>query len=407
MNGETVSVQHSWNCLFGVDGYDFRLNYLVSKLLPGYDALLGMDAVEKLGGVRISADGKVDHFICGVSSFKPEDSLRVSDKDFTADFVDGSWRVSWRWIDETSTPKLENNVSQYRMDDWVEQAFSEEIEEWINRGWLRPFSGKHDGIIPMLAVVQPNKNNVRPVLDFRELNEYVSSHTGQSVVCSERLREWRKLGSEVKLIDLRKAYLQVLVDESLWPFQVVRYKDCTYCLTRLGFGLNVAPKIMTAIVNKVLSLDPKIRSATDSFIDDILVNEAVVPVEKVVAHLKRYGLEAKTLENARVLGLRVCRKEGKLVWSRDNDVAGPNPTMTRRELFSFCGKLIGHYPVASWLRPACSYLKRLACEGNWEQRVDERVVCLANELWDRIQDPKTIGTCEIVTLVEFGVMPAA
>ena len=79
----------------------------------------------------------------------------------------------------------------------------------------KPFSGEHDGIIPMFAVVQPNKDKVMPVMDFGELNDYVSSHTGQSVVCGEKLREWRRLGTAVKLIDLKSAYLQVSVDESL------------------------------------------------------------------------------------------------------------------------------------------------------------------------------------------------
>ena len=389
MNGEKVSVRFSWDCEVGLGGFSIDLNCLVSCLLPGFDLLLGMDAIEKMGGVTVTADGKVRGFdVCGVSKSGSEDFLHVSDKDFTADFSNGSWCVSWRWIDQKSTPKLRNNVAQYRMDESVEEAFSEEVDRWIERGWLRPFSGEHDGIIPMLAVVQPNKDKVRPVMDFRELNDYVSSHTGQSVVCGEKLREWRRLGTSVKLIDLKSAYLQVLVDESLWRFQVVRYKGTTFCLTRLGFGLNVAPKIMTAIVNKVLSMDPLIKSATSSYIDDIIVNENIAAAEDVVALLHRYGLEAKfpvSLEGARVLGLKVFESEGKLMWTRDNALVEPHPAMTKRELFSFCGKLIGHFPVASWLRPACSYLKRLACEGSWEQHVEQRVLDLSVEVWKRVQ----------------------
>ena len=37
-------------------------------------------------------------------------------------------------------------------------------------------------------IVQPNKGKIRPVLDFRELNQYVSSHTAESEVCSSKLR---------------------------------------------------------------------------------------------------------------------------------------------------------------------------------------------------------------------------
>ena len=39
-----------------------------------------------------------------------------------------------------------------------------------------------------------------------------------------------------------------------------------------------------------------------------------------------------------------------------------------RELFSICGKLVGHNPIAGWLRVACSYVK-LHAEG--EKWVDD------------------------------------
>ena len=38
------------------------------------------------------------------------------------------------------------------------------------------------GIIPLLAVVQPTKNKVRPVMDYRELNDFVECHTGDDMV---------------------------------------------------------------------------------------------------------------------------------------------------------------------------------------------------------------------------------
>ena len=40
------------------------------------------------------------------------------------------------------------------------------------------------------------------------------------------------------MLDLCWAYLLVHIDKS-WPFQTVKIKGQRYCLTRLGFGLNV------------------------------------------------------------------------------------------------------------------------------------------------------------------------
>ena len=80
----------------------------------------------------------------------------------------------------------------------------------------------------------------------------MEAYTARSDVCSQKLRDWRRKGSEVSELDLRKAYLQVHVQRSLWPFQTVMVKGQRYCLTRMGFGLNVAPSIMLAIVETVL-----------------------------------------------------------------------------------------------------------------------------------------------------------
>jgi len=46
-------------------------------------------------------------------------------------------------------------------------------------GWLKPYDdrkyGPVKGLIPLMAVIQQNKANVRPVMDFRELNTHVNA----------------------------------------------------------------------------------------------------------------------------------------------------------------------------------------------------------------------------------------
>ena len=82
------------------------------------------------------------------------------------------------------------------------------------------------------------------------------------------------------------------------------------------------------------------------------------------AHLARFGLQTKTPENfgtARVLGLQLHDHEGgELMWKRGNAIptVDEQVLMTRCELFSICSRIVGHYPVAGWLRIACSYIKR-------------------------------------------------
>uniref|UniRef100_A0A5S6QAF9 Reverse transcriptase domain-containing protein n=1 Tax=Trichuris muris TaxID=70415 RepID=A0A5S6QAF9_TRIMR len=184
-----------------------------------------------------------------------------------------------------------------------------------------------------MAVVQRNKSKVRPVMNFRELNGYIVTFTADTDVCTKKLCEWRQHGVNVSIIDLKDAYLQICIDESLWPFQTVMYRGRIYCLTRLGFGLNVAPLVMKVVLNRVLSQDEAVKKGTSAYIDDILVNEDVIEAKRVERHLARYGLTCKPHERVadgvRVLGLKVWGEQGRLMRKRDNQVATVPERLTR------------------------------------------------------------------------------
>ncbi len=73
------------------------------------------------------------------------------------------------------------------------------------------------------------------------------------------------------IIDLKSAYLQLHIAERLWLYQLVKYKRTTYYFIRLGFGLNVAPKIMVTVLKTVLKQEVTREKSTNSYIDYILV----------------------------------------------------------------------------------------------------------------------------------------
>ena len=236
--------------------------------------VLGIDVIEQLGGVTI-CDGTVKFdvvsAVVGVASNEhPERNKAVSlddvhteivDEDFHAIFDGQCWTVKWLWKNKEPV-KLKNTVSCYdkTLNGQMRVEFEKEVDRWVEEGILIPWKRKvEDGVLPLMAVNQPTKGKVRPVLDFRELNQYVSCHTGDDIidVCSETLREWRQVGDNVAIVDLKSAYLQLRVDEELWPYQLVNYKGQTFCLTRLGFGLCSAPRIMSKILKTVLNQDAK------------------------------------------------------------------------------------------------------------------------------------------------------
>ena len=276
------------------------------------------------------------------------------------------------------------------------EEFERQVDRWVDEGILMPWGEKvESGILPLMAVEQQTKGKVRPVLDFRELNEFVECHTGNNVadVCSDVLREWRRMDGEIALADLKSAYLQVRVTKELWQYQLVRYKGETYCITRLGFGLSSSPRIMARFLKYLLAKSDTIQASTKSYVDDIRVKTAQVTAETLLAHLNRFGLVTKPpeqLEGGIALGLKVLKNgRGELAFTRGNEVPSVPGNLTQRGLFSICGKLVGHYPAAGWLRVACSYVKQRAEGGRWDDYVGEEAASMLAEVISSVgrEDP--------------------
>ena len=167
--------------------------------------------------------------------------------------------------------------------------------------------------------------------------------------------------------------MQISVADECSKYQTVKFEGNFYKLIRLGFGLNCAPEIMKAVVSKVLSLDEKISKATDYYYDDILIDLNVVSAPVVKEHLLKFGLITKPSENsnsAKFLGLKTYEKKDVVYWRRTELKKEINPSnlnsMTKWQVFSLCGKLVGHYPVAGWLRVACSFVKRSYESNAWD-----------------------------------------
>ena len=92
------------------------------------------------------------------------------------------------------------------------------------------------------------------------------------------------------IVDHRREYLQIRVHESLRPYQTVIFRCQRYCLTKFGFGLNVAPSVKKSELTVVLTKDGTVDRATSSYLDDIFVNVDVVSARCVENHLLRMDL---------------------------------------------------------------------------------------------------------------------
>lgn len=382
--------------------------HVVPRLPLQVDIVLGLDILSRHGFELRQGSSEIvfggpstgGGATAAVQSLSVESKTNgVEDKDFCAKFEQGKWTASWKWKNvQQGAPVLNSRPCPNYVEESDRELFDEEIQSWVDSGVLVKHDmqthGEVQNFLSLMAVRQEkgDKLKVRPVLDFRSLNNEVESHPGGAIpLCAERLRQWRQLGPNCSVLDLKKAYLQVHMDPELWTYQAVVWNGEVYLLTRLGFGLASAPKLMTAIVEKVLSQNPRISAAVTSYIDDLFITEDTVRASEVKSYLSQWGLDAKEPEclnspdDVRVLGLRV---DAQLNWSRDGkaNTTVKNP-LTRRQVHRLLGEWLGHYPVAGWLRVACSYIQRLTAQEkvSWDESVSREVLGLVQEIADRLK----------------------
>ena len=262
--------------------------------------LIGADVISGAGGVRLEYGD--DNKLSGVTFGKPEvvaatvptshplPHVRVEQRGDNVILITDDGQVKWdcaaqRWIlfwqwkagNPPSCP-IGHGIGEYsrsKLTPDQERLLGAEVTQWNEAGWLVPHDsavhGEPAAVLPFLAQVQEHKAStpVRPCLDYRILNDLLASHPGrEALVCDETLRKWRRVGnpSNLRLLDIRKAYLQVHVAPDLQRFQTVIWQGRAYVMTRMGFGMNIAPKFMDIIVRWVTHEFPEVHN----YVDDVM-----------------------------------------------------------------------------------------------------------------------------------------
>ena len=350
----------------------------------GTDLLLGSDMVSSVGGVSLSyAGGELASVYFGSRNTpKPEDhhpcrhvETVVDGDDLTFRTDDGQimwnaqarkWALSWTLkAGQPPTNPIGAGTGKYgrgNMSPEQEALFLSKITSWIENGWLVPHNpvkhGEPAAVLPLMAVAQEHKPTtpVRPVLDYRELNKLIKSFPGADApACVEKLRLWRAAGpaEEHQLLDIRKAYLQVHLSPELLRYQTVIWKGQKFVMTRMGFGLSIAPKFLDIIVQWVT----REFSDVDNYADDLCVPSA--DSSNVAAALAEYGLPTKDPEpfpSTRVLGLQLyTARDGQTHWKRRAQAdLKCGDKMTRRDILLVWQ--VGQPLSCVWLAAACMWL---------------------------------------------------
>ena len=137
----------------------------------------------QLGGVHIDERGKA-HFAEAAPTLGA--TIELEQPDFRAEFDQRtkSWTVSWKWSGDQPPGKLYNRVPEYTIPARACAEYDKEQQNWIDNGWLVPYSedklGPPKALIPLMEVIQQNKQKVRLVLDYRESNDHMDTLTARA-----------------------------------------------------------------------------------------------------------------------------------------------------------------------------------------------------------------------------------
>ncbi|KAF4722770.1 hypothetical protein FOZ63_025105 [Perkinsus olseni] len=302
------------------------------------------------------------------------------------------WEVEWKWLDGVPPRHImPPDYGTAKHNARLVGLWHEAVEEWISGGWVVPTPLEDlQATSPLLLIPQEHKLStpVRPVIDLKWINDRLCSLPNElragPIECPSHIRRWRAFPApleELRLLDLRKAFLQIhLLDHQSYYIGLrLRWKDpSSYRMVRLPFGLAISPKVLEVVLDRVLS---PFAGQLDKYLDDIILPASLV--DSVRRTLLSNGFPTKPPEpllSARVLGLQ-CSANGW--WHR----RGPVPVLeqfSRRGVHRWAGRFVSHYPLAGWARPAFSAIKRLACVRHDGHKA----------LWDEPLDPQVLHACE-------------
>jgi hypothetical protein len=125
MNSDIVECSRAAVVDLEVQGRRVSVDCLVTSVVPGFDVLLGMDAVCRLGGVLILPNGQIEfgsaHACVAATEVSDGGELEIVDRDFKAVFRDGAWSVAWSWTGEP--PVLENHLPSYTVAEGARKKY--------------------------------------------------------------------------------------------------------------------------------------------------------------------------------------------------------------------------------------------------------------------------------------------
>ncbi|KAM9945001.1 hypothetical protein ACTFIT_003251 [Dictyostelium discoideum] len=206
---------------------------------------------------------------------------------------------------------ITKEVQDLLLDDAIEQVLP-------NRYSKRVFYSN------VFTVPKPGTNLHRPVLDLKRLNTYINNQSFK-MEGIKNLPSMVKQGYYMVKLDIKKAYLHVLVDPQYRDLFRFVWKGSHYRWKTMPFGLSTAPRIFTMLLRPVLRMLRDINVSVIAYLDDLLIvgstkEECLSNLKKTMDLLVKLGfklnLEKSVLEPTQsitFLGLQIDSVSMKLL----------------------------------------------------------------------------------------------
>ncbi|KAN0032981.1 hypothetical protein ACTA71_011188 [Dictyostelium dimigraforme] len=176
----------------------------------------------------------------------------------------------------------------------------------------------------VFTVPKPGTTLLHPVLDLKRLNSYIVNQSFK-MEGIKNLPSMLKKGYYMVKLDIKKAYLHVLVDPQFRDLFRFVWKGIHYGWKTMPFGLSTAPRIFTMLLRPALRMLRDTNVSVIAYLDDLLIvaptkEECLTNLKKTMDLLLKLGfklnLEKSILEPTQsitFLGLEIDSLSMKLL----------------------------------------------------------------------------------------------
>jgi hypothetical protein len=212
----------------------------------------------------------------------------------------------------------QREISQMK---WVE----EKLNEYLSEGIVEQIKEPQEKIIisPIHTVKKQGKEKYRLVHDLRTVNgALVDQEISFKMEHFLKIEKVFTKGMWGAKLDIKAAYSHVPIHMDSTKYLGFQFKEKMYKFVTLPFGLSIAPRIFTKILNQMLKHWRGKNILVVGYIDDILIlgrekEETKLAVEKVKKDLVQLGWKVKEekcivepTQNLTFLGIQINLKEG-------------------------------------------------------------------------------------------------